>query len=319
MKIKIAATIITVSLASGSLIAQNYPSKPVRILAGGAGGGGDFAARLIAQGLSSTLGQQVVIDNRGGSVAVPAGQVAKAPADGHMLLFFSAFVWLYPLLADNVPYDPVRDLAPITLAIMSPQMLVVHPSLQVNSVKELIALARAKPGALNYASAGNGTGSHLAAELFAAMASVKIVRIGYRSTGESVINLLTGQTQLMVATAPSVAPHVRSSRLRALAVTSAQPSALLPGLPTIASTGVPGYESITQWGMFAPAKTPDAIVRLLNQETVRVLNRTDMKEKLLGAGVETVASSPEELTAMIKAEMTRMGKVIRDAGIREQL
>ncbi len=305
-------------LGADVLTGQDYPSKPVRIVASEAGGAGDFAARLIAQGLTYSLGQQVIIENRGGSGVIPAEVVAKSAPDGYTLLFFASSLWLLPFIQDNVPYDPVRDFSPITLAIRSPNLIVVHPSLPVKSVKELIALAKAKPGELNYASGLTGSSSHLAAELFSSMAGVNIVRIPYKGIGPALTALIGGQVQLSFANASAVTPHIKSGKLRALAVTSPQPSVLFPGLPTVAASGLPGYESASIFGMFAPAKTPATLINRLNQETVRVLNRADMKERFFNVGVETVGSSPEDFAATMKSEMTRMGKVIKHAGIRAE-
>ncbi len=303
-------------LGIGAVCAQSYPAKPVRLVTAEPGGGNDFAARLIAPGLSSSLGQQVIVDNRPSGV-IPGQIVSKAPPDGHTLLVSTGVVWLLPFM-QSVPFDPVRDFSPITLAVSTPNILVVHPSLPVKTVKELIALGKARPGELDYASGALGSSSHLAAELFKAMAGVNMVRIPYRGAGPALLALISGQVQLMFATAGSAAAHVGSGRLRALAVTSAQPSALLPGLPPIAASGVPGYEAITLFGIFAPAGTPPTIINRLNQEIVRVLNSPEVREKFFKAGVEVVGSSPERFAAAIKSDMTRMGKVIKDAGIRAQ-
>ncbi len=306
---------IMVSTA-GMAAGQSYPNKAVRIVTAEPGGANDFMARVIAQGLTGNWGQQVVVENRGGNVAIAAEFVAKAPPDGYTLLLYGSVIWIAPLLRNDMPYDPVRDLSPITLPVSSPAMLVVHPSLPVKSVKELIALAKARPGELNIATGITGSTSHLAAELFKAMAGVKAVSISYRGNGPAFNALIGGQVHMMFPTAGVATPHRNSGRLRALAVTSAQPSALFPGLPTVAASGVPGYESVSIVGTFAPARTPEAIINRLNQEIVRVLNTTDVKDRFLKVGVETVGSSPEQLAAMVKSDMARMGKLIRDAGIR---
>jgi tripartite-type tricarboxylate transporter receptor subunit TctC len=304
-------------LCAGVVSGQNYPNRPIRLVTGGVGGGLDFTSRLIAPRLSERLGQQVIVDNRGGSVIIPAQIVAQASPDGYTLLLYSNTMWLVPFMQDNVPYDTVRDFSPITLMEMSPNILVVNPSLPVKSVKELIDLAKARPGALNYAASGSGSASHLAAELFKAMAGVNIMGISYKSPGPAFISLIGGEVQLMFNSAGSVMPHLKSGQLRPLAVTSAQPSILLPGLPTVAAT-VPGYEAVITKGIFAPAKTPAAIIKRLNQEIVRILNRAEVKEKFSNAGIEVVGSSPEELSAMIKSETARLGKVIKDVGIRAE-
>jgi tripartite-type tricarboxylate transporter receptor subunit TctC len=303
-------------LGAGFASSQSYPNKPIRIVTIEAGGGGDLAARLIAQGLSGSLGQQVLVDNRGGGV-IAIEIVAKAPPDGYTLLLYGGTLWIGPLL-QKVSWDPVRDFSPITLAVTFPNIVAVHPSMPVKSVKELTALAKARPGELNYGSGSIGASTHLAAELFKSMAGVNIVRVPYKGGGPATIALVTGEVQLMFATVGLVTPHVKSGRLRALAVTTAQPSALAPGLPTVAASGVPGYESASILGILAPAKTPEGIINRLNQEIVRALHRPEVKERLFSSGVETVGSSPVELAATMRAESAKWGKVVKEAGIRAE-
>ena len=296
---------------------QGYPNKVVRIVTAEPGGGNELAARLISQGLTTSLGQQVIVESRGGGNGAIAMQtVAKAPADGYTLLLFSSSLWVLPLMKD-VPWDTLRDFAPIILAASAPNVLVVHPALPVKSVRELVALAKAQPGKLDYASGAAGAAAHLSAELFKSLAGVNIVRIAYKGTGPGLNALMGGEVQLMFPAAGAVVSHVKSGRLRALAVTSARPSALAPGLPTVASAGLAGYEAVSNYGLFAPAKTPAAIVTLLNQEAARVLASAVTKERFYNAGVETVGSTPEEFIASIKADVNRWRKVIKDAGIRE--
>ena len=287
-------------------------SKPIRIVTGASGGSSDFTARLIAQGLTENLRQQVIVDNRGN---IDGELVAKAPPDGYTLLIDGASIWIGPLV-QKTPYDPVRDFVPVTLAVSAPNVIVVHPSLPVKSVRELIALAKAQPGKLNYSSGGIGAASHLAAELFKSMAGVVIVNINYKGTGPALNALIAGEVQLMFANPAIASPHIKSERVRALAVTSLQPSPLMPDLPTVAAAGLPGFESVVIQGMFAPAGTPAALVNRLSREIVKVLNRPDVKERHFNTGVETVGSTPEELAAKIKSEMAKWGKVIKDAGIR---
>jgi tripartite-type tricarboxylate transporter receptor subunit TctC len=289
-----------------------FPSKPIRIITPGAGSSADIASRLIAQGISGPLAQQVIVDNRPNGV-IAADAVAKAPPDGYTLLLAGGSFTIGPLL-QNTPFDPVRDFAPITLAVRAPNVLVVHPSLPIKSVKELIALAKARPGELNYASAGSGSSSQLAGELFKSMAGVNIAGVPYKSGTTLMIAVIGGEVQLMFGTGGSVAAHIKSGKLRALAVTSPQPSALTPGLPTVAAT-VPGYEADTTYGIFAPAKTPQAIVNRLNQEIVRLLKSAEAKERLFNSGLEVIASSPEQHAVAMKSEIARLGKVIKDAGI----
>jgi tripartite-type tricarboxylate transporter receptor subunit TctC len=310
---------ITLVFCAGTASGQNYPSKPIRMLTAEAGGGADFVARVIARELSANLGEQVVVDNRGGAGGIIAGEiVARAAPDGYTLLFYGPAIWLLPFLRNHVPYDPVRDFSPITMAVTTPNILVVHPSLPVSSVGELIALAKARPGQINDAGANTGSSVHLAAELFKAMAGVKIVRVPFKGVGPALNALIAGQVQIMFPSAGAVAPHVKSGRLRALAVTSAQPTALAPGLPTVAASGVPGYESIAMFGIFAPARLPAALSKRLHQEIVRALLRPEVKSRLFESGIEPVGSSPAEFAATLKSEMTKWGKVIKDAGIRDE-
>lgn len=220
-------------------------------------------------------------------------------------------------MMNNAPWDPVKDFSPIAWAATSPNVLVVHPSVPAKSTRELIALAKGKPGELNYAAGGPGSVPHLAAELFKAMAGINIIRISYKGTGPALNALSGGEVQLMLAPSGSVAPYIKAGRVRALAVGSTQPSALAPDLPTVAASGLPGYESVAMTGLLAPAKTPATIITRLNQEAVRVINSPDVKEKFLNASVEVVGGTPAQFAAAIKSEMSRMGKVIKDAGIRE--
>jgi tripartite-type tricarboxylate transporter receptor subunit TctC len=305
-----------VMLGAGTVSGQDYPTKPIRVLTSPPGGGSDFVSRLIGQGISVPLGQQVIVENRPGGIGPEA--VAKSVPDGYTLLYYGASLWLLPLMRKDAPYDTLRDFAPITLTNIQPNILVVHPALPVKNVKELIVLAKANPGQLNYSSGGPGSSGHLAAELFKAMAKVNFTRIPYKGQGPATLDLIAGHIQLTFGTTGTVVPHIKSGRLRALGVTTAEPSALVPWLSTIAASGLPGYESVQISGLHAQGKTPAAIVNRLNQETVRFLNRPDTREKLTSAGVEVVASTAEEFTNKIKAEIARMGKVIKDANIRDE-
>ena len=311
------AAIVIFAIAEVNLgCAQNFPNRPIRIVTSEIGGNLDTAARLIAPALSANLGQQVIVDNRPATV-IPTETVAKALPDGYTLLFMGSPVWLMSFMRDNVSWDPFKDFAPVGLVVSSPNILVVNPSLPVKSVKELIALAKAKPGELNDAGGGVGSSTHMAGELFKVMAGVKIVRINYRGGGPAIIALLGNQAQLMFSPAASASPHVKSGKLRALAVTSAEPTNLFPGIPTVAAAGdLPGYEAVTRIGMFAPAKTSDLIAARLNQEIVRVLNQPDIKEKLGFAGIEPVGGSKDQLVTTMKSERASLGKVITDVGIR---
>ena len=297
--------------------AQEFPSRTVRIVASEAGGSGDFVSRLIAQGLTSAFGQQVVVDNRGGGV-IAGDVVAKAPPDGHTLLLYGNTLWLLPLMRKQIPYDPYRDFAPVTVAARGVNVLVVHPSLPVKSVKDLIGLARAQPGELNFSTAAPGTMNHLAAELFKSMAKVNIVRVSYRGSPSALTAVMTGEVQLTFGSAAPVRPHVQAKRVKALAVTTATRSPSYPELPTVAEAGVPGFEAVSVHGVFVPARTPEAITQRLNQEIVRILQRPESKERLATVGVEPAGSTPAQLAHVIKEELQRMGDVIREAGIQEK-
>ena len=301
-------------MAASVVSGQDYPNKPIRIVTAVAGGGSDFYARQIAQGISCPLGQSVIVDNRGGGV-IPMEAASKAPADGYTLLVNGANTWILPLV-QKTSYDAVSDFSPISLIVREVNVLAVHPSVPVKSVKELIALAKARPGELNYGSSGVATPPHLCTELFKSMAGVNLVHVAYKGGAAATTALLAGEVQVPIIDAALITPHAKSGKLSALAVTSATPSPLVPDLPTIAASGLPGYEWIGMTAIFAPGKTPGAIINRLNQEIVRVINRTDVKERFSTAGAEAAGSSPEELAAIIKSDIAKMGKVIKDAGIR---
>jgi|SRR5882672_878736 len=305
--------IATAVWAAATASAQDFPPKPIRIVTASIGGSPDLVSRILAQGLPAQLGQQVIVDNRSSGL-VPAEIVSRAAPDGYTLLVTSNAMWILTLM-QSAPYDPVADFAPITLASMAPTILVVHPTVPARSVKALIALAKSRPGALNYASSTTGTASHLAGELFKIMASVNIVRVAYKGAGLATTDLIAGQVQLSFFTATSVLPHVKAGKLRALAVTSTTPFELFPELPTIASSGLPGYEAISMYCAFAPAKTPEAVITKLNREMVQFLKTPAARERLLNVGSEVVAGSPAQLAAAMKADIASVRKVIAKAGI----
>jgi len=315
---KVARTIpfVMLLLAADGGFAQAWPAKTVRIMATQPGGLTDVTARLLAQALSANLGHQFIVDNRTALVAVETA--AKAPPDGYTILVNGSALWLLPLLRTNVTWDPFRDFVPVTDGVRSPSVLVVHPSLPVKSAAELIRLAKAKPGSLNYAAGTIGATPHLAAELFKYMAGINMVRIGYKGTGPAVTAVIVGESQVSFPNAGSAMPHVKSGRLKGLAVCSAQPSALAPGLPTVAATGLPGFESVSPQAIFAPAGTAPALVKRLNEEILRVMNAAEIKERFFKTGLEVAGGTPEELGALMKAEVARMGKVIKTVGIREE-
>jgi len=306
----LAATLLLASFAT----AQTFPTKPIRIVTGGAGGVLDFSSRVIAQELTASMGQQVIVENR--PTGVMSGEiVSRASPDGYTLILTGSTLWVIPLL-QKVIFDPLRDFAPVTQTVTTPNVAIVHPGVAAKSIRELIAVAKTKPGELNYGTSGVGTANHLAAELFNLMAGVNIVRVNYKSPGAALNEVIAGQLQLMFATAPTVAPLIKSGRLRALAVTSLKPSALVRDLPSIADSGLPGYEMVTINGLLAPARTPAALIKKLHAEVVRAMNKAEIKERLFASGVEVVGSTPAELAATIKADSAKIAKLIRDAGIR---
>lgn len=312
----IASMFIVCTLCSiaSSVSSQSYPTRPIRVVTAPVGGGNDFVARMISQAVSDRLGQQLVVDNR------PAGVigeiVAKAAPDGYTLLVVGSVLWLTPFLQDVVPYDPVKDFAPVSLTARSVNIVVVHPGLAVSSIKDLVALAKSKPGQLNYASGATGSSNHLAGELFRAMAGVDIVRVPYKGSGPAVNDLISGQVQLMFPTTAAGLPHVRSNKLRALAVTSLQRSSLAPGLPTVAESGIPGYESIVMYALFAPRKTPPAVVQRLHAELAQGLRAPPVHERFINVGIEPAGAPPAELAAAMEKEMTQLGKLIKDQRLR---
>ena len=308
-KFSVALMVAGAGIASGA----DYPNKPIRIVTANPGGGSDFAARLIAQGISGPLGQPVIVENRGGLVT--AEIASRAAPDGYTMSLNGANLWVTTLLRKS-PYDVLRDFAPISLLLREVAIAAVNPSVPVRSINELIAMAKARPGELNLASDAPGGTSNLAGELFKSMAGVKIVNVPYKGAAAGITALISGEVQLMIVDAGLLAPHVKSGKLRALAVTSAEPTALAAGLPTVAASGLPGYEAVGMTGMFAPAKTPAAIINRLNREIVRMLNRPEVKEQFFVRGSEVVASSPAQFDAAIKADIARKSKVIKDAGIK---
>ena len=274
----------------------------------------DFGARVIAQALTASLGQQVIVENRPARLIGEFG--LSASPDGYTLFVAGSFFVIGTLLQTS-HYDPVKDFSSITMLARAPNGLVVHAAVAAKSVKDLISLAQERPAAINYVTGGAGSSAHLAAELFKSMTGLNIVRINYKGSGPALNDLIAGQVQMMFASVSSTSSHVKSGRIRALASGRAQPSRLLPDLPTVAAT-VPGYESAAISALFAPAKTSVTLITRLNTEVVRILNQVDVKERFFNTGVEIVGDTPAELTANIKAELVRMGKVIAEAGIRAE-
>jgi tripartite-type tricarboxylate transporter receptor subunit TctC len=311
----LAALLLLLGAVTGG--AQDYPSRTVRIVASEAGGGGDFVARLIAQGLTAAFGQQVVIENRGGGV-IAGDLVAKSPPDGYTLLVTSISHTINPSIRKNLPFDAVRDFAPVTLITDAPNFLVVHPSLPVKSVKGLIALARARPGEITYASSGTGTSTHLSGELFRSLARIDVVHVPYKGGGPAVIDLVGGHVQMMFSTLPSVLQQVRSGRLRGLAVTGARRFPAAQEFPTMIEAGVAGFE-VSGWsGLFAPAGAPREAVSRLAAEIGRILRAPELKERFFVQGAEPVGNTPEEFAAFVRSEIAKWKKVVEASGMRAE-
>jgi len=308
-------------LAAGAEGADVYPSKPIRfVVAFPPGGGTDLVARTIAPRLAERLAQQVVVDNRpgaGGNLGTEI--VAKSAPDGYTMLMGSVGpLAINASLFARLPFDPLKDLAPVTLAASTPNILVVHPSLPVASVHELIALAKARPGAINFASSGQGTPAQLAGELFNSMAGVKMVHVPYKGAAPALADLLGGQVQVMFSTMPPALPHVTAGRLRALAVASLKRSPAAPGLPTIDEAALPGFEATTWHGVMVPAATPSAVVAKLHGDIVAVLRMPDVTERLSSQGAEAIGSTPQEFASYIKTETAKWAKVIRESGAKAE-
>ena len=299
--------------------AQQWPAKPVRIIVPfPAGGGVDYIGRVMAKHLGERLNQQVVVDNRAGSNGIVGLEVLKnSPPDGYTICAASNGPLVNNLiLYSKLPYDTLKDFAPISNMVMFPLMLVTHPSLPVKTTKELIALARAKPGEVIYSSPGTGNGGHLAAELFNSMAKVKMLHIPYKGTAPANVAVLGGETHLTYSSIPSILPHVRASRLRAIGIGNAQRLASLPDIPTVAETGLPGYEAFSWGGMVAPAKTPASVITRLNREINEILKQKDVVDQLIKEGTVPVPDTPEKFATYIKADLDKWTTVVRNAGIK---
>jgi tripartite-type tricarboxylate transporter receptor subunit TctC len=297
---------------------EPYPSRPVRIIVAiPAGSGTDTVARLIADGLGKRLGRQFIVENRPGAGTIIGNDaVAKAKPDGYTLLMNGAAFTIAPAVYRKLPYDALLDFAPVTAAVVAPNLMALHPSVPVRTVKELIALARARPDQILYASGGNGTNSHMATALFASMARIRLVHVPYKGSTPGVIDLIAGNVAMTTNSMPTLLPHVRAGRLRALGVASARRAAGAPDLPTIAEAGgLPGYESAQWTGVWAPAGTAPEIIMRLHREIVGTLNASDARERLLADGSEIIASSPEEFAALIRLELARWVSVVKSTGI----
>jgi tripartite-type tricarboxylate transporter receptor subunit TctC len=308
------------SVAPAPVCSQGYPTRPLRIIVPTSpGAGSDYAARLISQPLSVRLGQQVIVDNRpGGGTMIGSEIVARSRADGYTLLTGGPSLAINPLIYKSVPYDALRDFAPITQTISQSLVLVVHPSLPAKSVKELIVLAKARPGDIVFGSAGQGSGPHLSMELFLLLSGTRMLHVPYKGPAQAIVDLTAGRLSVQMFGIANSGSHIRAGRLRALGVTGAERLASLPDIPTIAEAGLTGYES-TQWsGLLAPAGTPQDIISRLNREVTEVLNAQDIRERLAREDVAVMAGSPENFVAHIRAESAKWAKVVKSAGIQPE-
>lgn len=305
---------------AGLAASQAYPVKAIRfIVPFSPGGGTDLVARIVGQKLNEAWGQPVVIDNRpGAGSTVGTALAVNAPADGYTILMSSISMAFEATLYKNLPFNPIRDLAPVSLVASQPNMVVVNTALPVKSVKELVALAKAKPGSINYAAAGNGSGPHLATELLKLLAGIDLTQVNYKGTGPALNDLLGGQVQMMVSVVASTLPHVKTGRLRALAVTGSARSPSMPDIPTLAEAGVENYEFNTWYGIQVPAKTPQEIIKRLNAEVVRIVRRADVQQRYSAAGLEPLSSTAAEFGAMIRSEIAKWAKVAKVAGVTVQ-
>ncbi len=319
---RIACALLCVTFAQSAIAATatpGYPARPIRwIVTFPAGGGTDIVARMVGAKLGELLGQQVVVDNRGGASGVIGTELAaRAAPDGHTLLFgTSSALVILPLLSNKLPFDTFRDFAPVSLLVTIPQLLVVHQGIAANSVKELVALAKATPGKLTYATSGLGSPNHLATELFNTMTGVTMTHVPYKGAAPGITDLLGGQVQLMFNPMPALVPHVKSGKLKALGVGSAARSPALPDVPTVAEAGVPGYEYVLWYGMFAPRQTPAPIVARLNAHVVSILAQPDIVRQLAVQGADARSTTPDEFTRFMRAESERLARVIKTAKIR---
>ena len=307
-------------MLAGAAPAQEYPAKPVRILVGFApGGGADAITRAVSVRLAEALGQQLIVDNRpGANGMIAAESAAKAPPDGYTLLAAPANYAFAAAMDSKMPFNMATTFSAVGQMVDAPLLVVVHPSVPASNVAQLVALAKTRPGHLTYASGGTGGAGHLAAELFRSLARVDLLHVPYKGTGPALIDLVAGQVSVCFCTMPSALPHVKSGRLRALAVTTPRRTAAAPEIPTVAEGGVPGYAMSTWYGMLAPAGTPTAVVGKLSAEMRKVLNLPEVRSILLAAGADPVGSSPQEFAAFFRAEIAKWTRIVQSAGIRSE-
>jgi tripartite-type tricarboxylate transporter receptor subunit TctC len=312
-------SLLWLALLAGNACAQSYPVKPIRcVIPYPAGGPTDIVGRAIGQKLSEALGQPVVVDNRGGAAGtIGSEQVARAPADGYTLLWGTPGTHgIAPSLYPKLPYDPVKDFAHITLIALGTNLMVVHPSVPATTVKEFVALAKTRPGKLNFGSAGAGATSHMAGEMLKTMAGIDMLHVPFKGAAPAIVALMSGEVDVAVLDTPALLPHIRSGKLRVLAAASEKRSRVLPQVPTMAESGLPGYQASSWHGLFAPAGTPRDIVTRLHTEVVRIVRLPDVTERLYAQGVEPVANTPAEFTAFIKAEIARWARVAKLARVK---
>ena len=316
----LAAAIASMAGQDLALAQGSYPNRVVRIIVPTvAGGGGDTIARMLAQGFSERWGRQVLVDNRtGASSIIGTDAVAKAPPDGHTLLQALSTLTINPSAHKKLPYDTLRDFAPITQAVWVPNLLIVHPSLPAKSVKDLIALAKSKPGQIMFASSGYGTSNHLALELFANMAQVRLTHVPYKSAGPAMIDIMAGQVTIMATNLIGALPQARAGKVHALAVTSLTRGPSAPDIPTVSETGLLGYEFVQWYGLLAPADTPREIIDKIYRDAAAILQSPEAKERLAVDGGASVASSPDEFAAFIKTEIEKWAKVFKAAGLKPE-
>jgi tripartite-type tricarboxylate transporter receptor subunit TctC len=309
------------ALAGAVAQAQSYPSRPVRIIVGfAAGGPSDIVARIVAQQLTERLGRQVVVENRAGATGMIGAEiVAKAPPDGHALYLASQTTHaVAPYMYAKAPYDPIRDFATVSLVAHNPLLAVTHPSLGVKTVKELIALAQKRPGDLNFATGGQGSSPHMSVELLKSLTGIDMVAVHYKGDGAAIADLLGGQVPIMFASIAGLLPHARSGRLRGIAVTGGKRSTIAPEFPTIAESGLPGYEVVTWFGILTTAGTPAEVVARLNSEIVRMVAVPAVKEHITKLGLEIVGNSAEQYAAFLKEENVKWGKMVKALNLRAE-
>jgi tripartite-type tricarboxylate transporter receptor subunit TctC len=316
----IASLAVIAGLAVGEAIAQGYPSRALRIVVpSSAASGADFTARLVAGPLGERLGQQVVVENRAGAATMIGTElVAKSPPDGYTLLLAVGTLATVPAMYKKVPYDALRDFAPITQLVSVTNVLIVHPSLPARSVKELVALAKSRPGDIAFASSGTGTLPHLSMELLLITTGTKMLHVPYKGPAPALFDLVSGRVSAMMTSTGASFPHIRSGRVRVLGVTATRRIAMLPEVPTIAEAGVPGYESVQWWGLLVPAGTPAEIITRLHKEAVAVMTLPDIRERVEKEGMTVVAGSPQAFGAYIRSEIEKWAKIVKSAGIQPE-